>query len=577
MDSRRLASFLALLIALPAALASAPQNARLPLSAGDIASITRLVMLEDRRELDEAAITQALRADHPEVRRRAAMAIGRIARSEAGPWLSAARADADAAVAGAVAFATGQLRDPAGIPWLEQVLSSPATTPDVAREAARSLGKFAVPEARAALARYLSRAPDTQAAAPPVGEALLSIGRFSTRDDLGPILRWTKTANPELRWRAAWALFRPRNPAAVAELLRLSADSSAEVRYWSMRGLAPIPAGRGRGGAPPAIEPSPVDPSRLAARLRAGVRDGDRRVRTEALRALAQYDDDESFKVVVAALDSGDSWMSVSAAESLGRFQGRRAIVVPRLIAATQPAKPLALRITALAPLALLAPEAALDAAASLAREANATARNAARQALNRLGDPGRARLDALVKEIPAFAPPATGGAGPPSPPPAARSADDYRTIVDRWIVTDFNGAPKPRAILETSKGRLEVELNPGDAPLGVEYFVAVVTSGEIVNTEFGRVVPNFVAQQRAIRTGVRLRDEVSRLGLLRGTLSWASAGLDTGNPGYTFGSTPQPHNEGNFTALGRVVAGMDVVDRLEQGDRITGARMKQD
>jgi peptidylprolyl isomerase len=69
----------------------------------------------------------------------------------------------------------------------------------------------------------------------------------------------------------------------------------------------------------------------------------------------------------------------------------------------------------------------------------------------------------------------------------------------------------------------------------------------------------------------------VSRLGLLRGTLSWASAGLDTGNPGYTFGSTPQPHNEGNFTALGRVVGGMDVVDRLEQGDRITGARMKQD
>ena len=87
-------------------------------------------------------------------------------------------------------------------------------------------------------------------------------------------------------------------------------------------------------------------------------------------------------------------------------------------------------------------------------------------------------------------------------------------------------------------------------------------------------MVPNFVAQQRPIRDAVTLRDEVSRLGLPRGNLSWASAGLDTGRPGYTLGVTPQPHNEGDFTALGRVTHGMDVVDRLELGDAITAARM---
>ncbi|HEY4658609.1 MAG TPA: peptidylprolyl isomerase, partial [Gemmatimonadaceae bacterium] len=73
-----------------------------------------------------------------------------------------------------------------------------------------------------------------------------------------------------------------------------------------------------------------------------------------------------------------------------------------------------------------------------------------------------------------------------------------------------------------------------------------------------------------------RLRDEVSRRGLTRANLSWASAGLDTGRPGYTLGNTPQPHNEGDFTALGRVVRGMDVVDRLELGDAVTGARMRK-
>ena len=79
-----------------------------------------------------------------------------------------------------------------------------------------------------------------------------------------------------------------------------------------------------------------------------------------------------------------------------------------------------------------------------------------------------------------------------------------------------------------------------------------------------------------AIRDDITLRDEVNRHGLVRGTLSWASAGLDTGRPGYTLGSTPQPHNEGNFTALGRVVAGMDVFDRIELGDKITAARLRK-
>ena len=76
------------------------------------------------------------------------------------------------------------------------------------------------------------------------------------------------------------------------------------------------------------------------------------------------------------------------------------------------------------------------------------------------------------------------------------------------------------------------------------------------------------------IRNDVVLRDEVSRRGLTRGNLSWASAGLDTGRPGYTLGITPQPHNEGNFMALGRVVRGMDVVEQLQLGDTITAARL---
>jgi peptidylprolyl isomerase len=168
---------------------------------------------------------------------------------------------------------------------------------------------------------------------------------------------------------------------------------------------------------------------------------------------------------------------------------------------------------------------------------------------------------------------PAPGARGP-RPQPQLRTLPEYRRIVERWIVPDYSGAPKPRVIWETPRGVIELELYPGDAPLAVDYFSRVMESEDIVGTEFTRVVPNFVAQQRAIRNAVVLRDEVSRRGLTRGNLSWASAGLDTGRPGYTLGITPQPHNEGNFTALGRVVRGMEVVEQLELRDAITAALM---
>jgi peptidylprolyl isomerase len=571
---------------LVAAATAAQRSTRAPLAAADVDDITRLLMLEDTRRFDADTLSRIIKSSHPEVRRRAVLAIGRIADPAGAALLDAARADKDVDVAATAMFSAGQLKVPATIPWLEEAMSSPASPPAVAREAAIALGKFQAPEARAALARYLGSVAQRPRSAPVVGEALLSIGRFNVREDLKPIVRWASSPDPEVRWRAAWALFRPRDPAAAPHLFRLTNDQSADVRFWAVRGLTPPAAPQTAGGAaPPAgvtadVDPAGFDRAGFSERLRRAVKDPDRRVRTEALRALAQFDDDESFAVVIQALESPDSWLSVSAAEVMGRFKSRADTVVPRLVAASAKGRPLALRISALTPLVALSPPAALDRAAALAREDSVVARTAARQALGRLDAAGRATLDALTAEG-VFPPaPAQGegrgrgrGAAPPREP---RPEAEYRALVERWIVPDYNGAARPRAILETPRGTIELELYSGDAPFGVEYFLKVVESGEIVGTEFGRVVPNFVAQQRPIRDEGTLRDEVNRHGLTRGNLSWASAGLDTGRPGYTLANTPQPHNEGNFTALGRVVSGMDVVDRLELGDKITAARMRR-
>ena len=317
-----------------------------------------------------------------------------------------------------------------------------------------------------------------------------------------------------------------------------------------------------RGLAAASVDEAHADRTVVSARLRDAVKDADRRVRTEALRALAGYDDDLSFAVLLAALDSPDTWLAVSAAEAMARFETRKDVVVPKLLAATAPARPLALRITALTPLAALAPDEARGAAATLATDSSAVAQGAASQIIARLEGRGRGRGGA------------PSGPRPPRPAPQPRAEAEYREIVEKWIVPDYMGAAKPRVVFDTPRGSIEIELYAGDAPLATDYLLHVVETGQIVGTEFGRVVPNFVAQQRPIENASLLRDEVNRRGLTRGNLSWASAGLDTGRPGYTLGNTPQPHNEGDFTSLGRVVRGMDVVDRLELGDRITAARV---
>lgn len=611
------------------------QARKRPLAAGDINDIARVLMLENRREFDSATFVRLVSASHPEVRRRAVIAVGRILDRRGLAMLRAHALDADTALAATTVFAVGQFRDTASVHWLDSLLNGPRTAPTVATEAAIALGKVRGPSARDPLARYLNALPVTTPYSSTLGEAVLAIGR-STRGDIGPIVKWTSSPTEDLRWRAAWSLYRPRDPAAVPMLLSMSNDKSGLVRSWAVRGLARPQADSASLGV------------RAEAALIAATRDVDRRVQTEALRTLASYSDSAAVTAFVAALESGGTWVSVPAAEGLARLKATSTI--PSLVAATSARRPCAVRAVSLQALQAISPGAALLATLDIAHDSVSYCRNLALQTLYRVesgattpgadAPPRSALISALdslrvarradlaatdlatrlvalraiaawadssdlamitdvqrrsEKDAPAVAMLATGvitsvkrrlsapaaPATPPSavqprptPAPVAWPLTDYVQIVQRWVVPEYNGQAHHTARWTTPKGEFDIELFGGDAPLAADDFARTMQSGAMLGTEFTRVVSDFVVQQQAIRGGNVLRDEVNRRGLTRANLAWATAGLDTGNPGYTIGHTPQPHNEGDFTALGRVVRGMDVVDRLELGDRIVSAKM---
>jgi HEAT repeat protein/cyclophilin family peptidyl-prolyl cis-trans isomerase len=549
----RLAGIAALLAVMMSAQLHA--QAKRPLSAQDIADITTLLQLEDTRDFNAETLGRIVRAQHPEVRRRAAQAIARINDQRGRPLLHMARDDRDTSVVATAIFGLGQLRDSAAVPMLGDLLSGASTPVTVAAEAARSLGKIRTSEARDILARYLTSARESDRTRPVIGEALFAIGRNPARGEIAPIIPFTKSRNEEIRWRATWALFRPRDPAAVPELLRLSRDESGHVRSWAVRALSA-----------PQVDTSGIGRDAAVKQLIASTRDSDRRVRTEAIRALIAYEDSASFDVLVAALDSDDSWISVSAAEALARRANRSADAIAALTRSANSSQPSALRIVSVQSLLALSPESARTPAELLGLDTLPLSKQVAAQIAARLNPPPPNPN----------APRPGGGPRPPQQRPinTGRSEADYRAIVERWVVPAYNGAPRPRVEWLTPKGAIELELYPGEAPLAVENFMSLLAANAVVGTEFSRVVPDFVDQQRTIQGAQLLRDEVTRLGLTRGNLSWASAGLDTGRPGYTLGSTPQPHNEGDFTTLGRVVRGIDVVDRIELGDRIVASRI---
>jgi len=490
-------------------------GSRKPLSKADIEVIAQLLVAEDARRFEEGLLKQTLHAAHPELRRRAAIAIARIGDVRGMELLAGARGDHEVRVVEAVAFGAGQLKDASAVGWLSQELESVGLREQVAVQAARALGKIQTPESAAVLGRFLLAASQRVVRAAVVGEALLSFGRHAGVKDFAPVLRWLDVPLPELQWRAVWAFRNRTSPEDVPVLLKLSRHANPEVRFWAVRKL--------------------VSPAGAAERLREAMDDADRRVRAEATRALGTYDDDASFARLLVALESFDTWVSVFAAEAMARFETRASVIVPKLIAASRESKPLALRMAIAPVLSRFDPEA------------------------------GKALLATL--------PPAPVRRAIEKLPP--KSIEDCRRIVAKWVVTDYRGRRKPVAVWETSKGRIEMELYAGDAPLGVEYMAGATLRGDLVGTVFGRVVPNFVAQQRPIRNVSLLRDEVGLRPLAKGNLSWASRGLDTGPPGYTLGLTAQPHNEGGFTALGQVIVGMDVVERLELDDAVIQARMR--
>jgi len=133
------------------------------------------------------------------------------------------------------------------------------------------------------------------------------------------------------------------------------------------------------------------------------------------------------------------------------------------------------------------------------------------------------------------------------------------------------------KLLLKTEKGIVTLVLLKTHAPFTVLNFVKLVRRKFFDGLTFHRVVPNFVVQGGDPRgdgwggPGYTMRSEYGLMNYERGSVGVASAGKDTEGCQFFITHTAQPHLDGRYTIFARVVSGMDVVDRLQVGDRILG------
>ncbi len=131
------------------------------------------------------------------------------------------------------------------------------------------------------------------------------------------------------------------------------------------------------------------------------------------------------------------------------------------------------------------------------------------------------------------------------------------------------------RAVIDTSKGRIVVDLYQDDVPMTVNSFVFLALNGYYDGVRFHRVLEDFMAQTGdPTGTGTggpgyefadEFRDHLRHDA--KGVVSMANAGPGTNGSQFFITFVPTPWLDGRHTVFGRVIEGEDVLDRIQRVD----------
>ena len=151
--------------------------------------------------------------------------------------------------------------------------------------------------------------------------------------------------------------------------------------------------------------------------------------------------------------------------------------------------------------------------------------------------------------------------------------------------------------ILKLKDGDVKIELFADVAPKHVERIKTLANEGKYNNVVFHRVIDGFMAQTGDVQFGNSssdtfdlrragtgssnlpdLKQEFSDIPHEKGTLSMArSSDPNSGNSQFFICFESATHLDRNYTVFGKVIEGMEHVDKIKKGDSSTGSVVEPD
>jgi len=469
-----------------------------------------------------------------------AFALQRLEERRALPALLAFAKDSNPFARAFAVKGLATLKDKSALPVLMPLLSSGDRS--VLIETIRALGRIGDPSAAAPLLKFVSAADtDPQVRVEAIG-ALSGVGAADNGAINDALLDLLSDPSPIVRAAAlrSTAAIDPEN--FVTILSGLDPDP-----HWSVRAALAMTLG--------------TLPSEIGLpRLRQMLGDTDQRVIPSVLAALVKQKAPDAAAILLERLKADDLAVRAAAASAIGELKppgGDQALADAYRLG--QRDAMYTARAAALAALQQYGAAAALPVLQTALTDKDWTIRIRAAGLIKQL-DPNRigGDIDAAIRPAPTTVPAETYQAPRLVTPPVST-----------------------QVYVETDRGTIQIELAVIDAPLTVENFISLARKGFFDGLSIHRVVPDFVVQDGDPRgdgeggPGYTIRDEFNERPYLRGTVGMAlDPWPDTGGSQWFITLSPQPHLDAKYTVFGRVVAGMDVVDRIQQWDVIRRVRV---
>lgn len=144
-------------------------------------------------------------------------------------------------------------------------------------------------------------------------------------------------------------------------------------------------------------------------------------------------------------------------------------------------------------------------------------------------------------------------------------------------LSVDANGLSKATVVISTSQGIIKFKFYPLDAPKTVKRLIELIQQGFYNGLTFHRVKANFIIQggdptgTGTGGSGQKLDAEFNSRRHIEGTVAMARNPSEQNSADSQFYITlsAQPKLDKEYTVVGQVVEGMDIVKKIQQGDKM--------